>query len=104
MAFNSYTRTEVRNDKYVITKVQEESTEHTLWPLEGDAIITAWGGNGRFRFILNDEQYETTFDKNICQTVMAGIAYYNYSKVRFRTLQPSDWKYNSQQKIYWQEA
>ena len=78
--FDSYTKTEVKGNQYLVTKVVEETTSHSITPLTGYATITHIGGNGRFKFLWEELVFETTFTENICQQ---DGKYYDYSEVEF---------------------
>ena len=100
---NSYTRTQVKDNQYLITKVVEETTSHPITPLTGYATITHVGGNGRFKFMWKSLVFETEFAKNICQQ---DGKYYDYSEVEFDIDIKKEWSklyiFNSS-KEYWKQ-
>ena|SRR6478609_7518148 len=85
--------------------------EFEIMPLQGDAIITHYGGNGRFKFKLDGIEYITTFTPDICCNVNNGgfhkdtDGYFDYSKVVFNEDPKQGWrdKYKSTD-TYWIEA
>ena len=101
--FNSYTRTEIKDNQYLITKVVEETTSHSITPLTGKATITHVGGNGRFKFIWEGLVFETEFTKNICKL---NDEYYDYSKIEFDINIKEEWSklyIYSSSKGYWKQ-
>lgn len=65
MKSDTYQRTSLNsNGEFVIEEVKE--LKYEVKPLLGKATITHLGGNGRFKFILDDIEYTTTFTKHIC--------------------------------------
>ena len=101
--FNSYTKTVVKDNQYLITKVVEETTSHSITPLTGKATITHVGGNGRFKFIWEGLVFETEFAQNICQQ---DGKYYDYSEVEFDINIKEEWSklyIYSSSKEYWKQ-
>jgi len=101
--YNSYTKTEVKDNQYLITKVVEETTSHSITPLTGKATITHVGGNGRFKFIWEGLVFETEFAQNICQQ---DGKYYDYSEVEFDINIKEEWSklYNfNTSEEYWKQ-
>lgn len=101
--FNSYSKTEVKDNQYLITKVVEETTSHPITPLTGKATITHVGGNGRFKFLWEGLIFETEFTKNICKL---NDEYYDYSDVEFDINIKEEWSkfyiFNAS-KDYWKQ-
>ena len=101
--YNSYTRTQVKDNQYLITKVVEETTSHSITPLTGKATITHVGGNGRFKFIWEGLVFETEFAKNICKL---NDEYYDYSEVEFDINIKEEWlklyNFNTSEE-YWKQ-
>jgi len=100
---NSYIRTQVKDNQYLITKVVEETTSHSITPLTGYATITHVGGNGRFKFIWKGLTFETEFTENICKL---NDEYYDYSNVKFDINIKEEWSklyiFNTS-KEYWKQ-
>ena len=101
--YNSYTKTEVKDNQYLVTIVVEKTTSHSITPLKGYATITHVGGNGRFKFMLEGLVFENEFAKNICQQ---DGKYYDYSEVEFDIDIKEEWSklyiFNSSEE-YWKQ-
>ena len=101
--YNSYTRTQVKDNQYLITKVVEETTSHSIIFLIGKATITHVGGNGRFKFMWEGLVFETEFAQNICKL---NDEYYDYSEVEFDINIKEEWSklyIYSSSKEYWKQ-
>jgi len=65
MNWQTYQRNSLNSDgEFIIEEIKE--FKFKVKPLLGKATITHLGGNGRFKFILDDIEYITTFTKYIC--------------------------------------
>lgn len=99
---DTFTRSFVENGKYVIEEVIK--TTFDVLPLTGEAIITHVGGNGRFKFKLDNVEFVSTFERSICFLFEDKDNYYDCSLVKFNIDIEKEWSklyiYNSS-KEYW---
>ena len=83
----TYQTEQLKDGTYKVSEVKEY--HFTPQELLGNAIITHVGGNGRFKFMLDNKEYYTTFTKGICTDIYNhGINkltdnYYVYRSVQF---------------------
>lgn len=78
---NTFSRTFVKNGKYIKEEVIETSFD--ILQLKGKGIITHVGGNGRFKFKIDKVEFISTFEKPICFLAEDENNYYDYSLVEF---------------------
>jgi hypothetical protein len=95
----NFTSNYIKDGKFI--KEEVVRTSYDIIPLKGNAIITHVGGNGRFKFILNDVSYKSNFVPNVC-TILEEL-YFDYSLVKFNIDIKSEWSnlYINESKEYW---
>lgn len=103
-----YIKTSFKDGKYIIEKIEAFIYEPVM--LEGKAVITAIGGNGRFKFLLNSIEYITQFNGKIARDdegwqYNEGDRYYDYSGVKMNIDIEKEWSrlynYHSDKNNYW---
>ena len=63
---NSYTKKEIKDNKLVITQVQEEVLHNIqIEEVAGNAILTHIGAYKRIKFLLNDKTYLSEYGNNL---------------------------------------
>lgn len=105
----TFSRSFVEDGKYKV----EQVTEFTfpIQQLTGNAIVTHFGGNGRFKFKLDNTVYITEFEPNICTTIenhgfdKKTDQYFDYSNVQFKIDPKQSWREQYRaHTTYWIEA
>ncbi len=108
MKKNYFSRQNRVGNQFVIEEVKQIT--YDLLPLVGNAIITHVGGNGRFRFKLNDESYISPFDRSVAvkgDDKTASEGYYDVTDVTFNMDIEKEWSklyiYHEDKTNYWKE-
>jgi len=122
-SITSFSRMNVKNGQLVIETVIETSLD--LIPLEGVAKVIAFGGNGSFKFILNNKVYTSTtarqyallseglIHRNDNETYAGGVdpksQAFTIENVTFEGVQPTSEEWSkvyiySDTKSYWKEV
>ena len=98
-----YSESERKGNFYFKREIKEE--KHSLIPIAGNAIITWVGGNGRFKFELNDIEFTSEFPgTNVCK---CNDTYFDYSLVTFDINIEKEWSklyIMHESKDYWKEV
>jgi len=105
-----YSKSYLKDGKYIIEEIQKTIFDVILLVSPLKATITHVGGNGRFIFLVNGLSYVTTFVDNLCQVYTTtpnqeiDNNYYDYQDIEFNINVKEEWSklyiYN-ESKEYW---